>query len=202
MASATTTSCRGRPWCSCATVMPGSSCGARPSTTSSRVTWFRKMPTSDGRHAAVMDKVRVGVLGCGNVGSALVRLVHEHADIIEARAGVPLEITRVAVRDVDQGPGPAAPAAAASPTTPPTVVERSRRRHRRRGDRRDRAAAGADRRSTHGRQARGHGEQGAHRDPRARTVRDRGGRRRRHPVRGFRRWRHPADPPAAGVARR
>jgi homoserine dehydrogenase len=46
------------------------------------------------------DKVRVGVLGCGNVGSALVRLVHEHADVIEARAGVPLEVTRVAVRDI------------------------------------------------------------------------------------------------------
>jgi homoserine dehydrogenase len=46
------------------------------------------------------DKVRVGVLGCGNVGSALVRLVHEHADVIEARAGVPLEVTRVAVRDM------------------------------------------------------------------------------------------------------
>jgi homoserine dehydrogenase len=46
------------------------------------------------------DKVRVGILGCGNVGSALVRLVHEHADVIEARAGVPLEVARVAVRDV------------------------------------------------------------------------------------------------------
>jgi homoserine dehydrogenase len=48
----------------------------------------------------VQDRVRVGLLGCGNVGSALVRLVHDNADVIEARSGVPLEIARVAVRDV------------------------------------------------------------------------------------------------------
>ncbi|MEX2099843.1 MAG: homoserine dehydrogenase [Acidimicrobiia bacterium] len=53
----------------------------------------------------VNEKVRVGVLGCGNVGSALVRLIHEHADIIEARAGVPLEVTRVAVRDTSKDRG-------------------------------------------------------------------------------------------------
>jgi homoserine dehydrogenase len=48
------------------------------------------------------DQVRVGLLGCGNVGAALVRLVHDHAATIEARAGVPLEIARVAVRDVSK----------------------------------------------------------------------------------------------------
>src|SRR5215471_6989027 len=46
--------------------------------------------------------VRVGILGCGHVGSALVRLVHDHADVIEARAGVPLEIARVAVAHLDK----------------------------------------------------------------------------------------------------
>jgi homoserine dehydrogenase len=46
--------------------------------------------------------VRVGLLGCGNVGSALARLVDEHADLIAARAGVGIEITRVAVRDVSK----------------------------------------------------------------------------------------------------
>jgi homoserine dehydrogenase len=49
---------------------------------------------------AVRTSVRVGLLGCGNVGSALARLVDEHADLITARAGVPIEIARVAVRDV------------------------------------------------------------------------------------------------------
>jgi homoserine dehydrogenase len=56
------------------------------------------------------DRVRIGVLGCGNVGSALVRLVHDHADVIEARAGVPLEITRVAVRDTSKDRGLPLPA--------------------------------------------------------------------------------------------
>ena len=56
------------------------------------------------------DRVRIGVLGCGNVGSALVRLIHEHADVIEARAGVPLEVTRVAVRDTSKDRGLPLPA--------------------------------------------------------------------------------------------
>ncbi len=46
------------------------------------------------------EVVRVGLLGCGNVGSPLVRLIDEHADVIEARAGVRVEISRVAVRNL------------------------------------------------------------------------------------------------------
>jgi homoserine dehydrogenase len=46
------------------------------------------------------DVVEVGLLGCGHVGSALVRLVDEHAELIESRAGVRVEISRVAVRDL------------------------------------------------------------------------------------------------------
>jgi len=48
----------------------------------------------------VRDVVRVGLLGCGNVGAAVVRLVDEHADVIAARAGTRVEIARVAVRDL------------------------------------------------------------------------------------------------------
>ncbi len=44
--------------------------------------------------------VRVGLLGCGNVGSAIVRLLDEQADRISARAGADLEVARVVVRDV------------------------------------------------------------------------------------------------------
>jgi homoserine dehydrogenase len=44
--------------------------------------------------------VRVGILGCGHVGSALVRLIDENADVIERRAGVRLEIGKVAVRNL------------------------------------------------------------------------------------------------------
>jgi homoserine dehydrogenase len=44
--------------------------------------------------------IRVGLLGCGTVGAAVVRLLHDHADTISARAGCRIEIARVAVRDV------------------------------------------------------------------------------------------------------
>jgi homoserine dehydrogenase len=44
--------------------------------------------------------VHVGLLGCGHVGSALVRLITDHGNEIEARTGVRLEVTRVAVRNL------------------------------------------------------------------------------------------------------
>ncbi|HEY6533009.1 MAG TPA: homoserine dehydrogenase [Acidimicrobiales bacterium] len=43
--------------------------------------------------------VRVGVLGCGTVGSSLISLVQAQRDTVAARTGLVLEITRVAVRD-------------------------------------------------------------------------------------------------------
>ena len=43
--------------------------------------------------------LKVGLLGCGNVGAAVVRLLDEHRDDIARRAGCRLEIARVAVRD-------------------------------------------------------------------------------------------------------
>src|SRR5829696_3596121 len=50
----------------------------------------------------VTEVVRVGVLGCGNVGAALVALVAEQADAIEARTGLRLEIAMVAVRNLSR----------------------------------------------------------------------------------------------------
>jgi len=55
--------------------------------------------------------VRAGILGCGNVGAALVRLLDDNADLITRRVGVRLEVARVGVhnlakeRDVDLAPG-------------------------------------------------------------------------------------------------
>jgi homoserine dehydrogenase len=46
--------------------------------------------------------VRIGVLGCGNVGSAFIQLVNDQADVIESRTGVRLEVTKVAVRNVSR----------------------------------------------------------------------------------------------------
>ena len=43
--------------------------------------------------------MRVGVLGCGNVGGALVQLIEEHGDAIAERTGLRLEVARVAVRN-------------------------------------------------------------------------------------------------------
>ncbi len=43
--------------------------------------------------------LRIGMLGCGNVGAAVVRLLEEHRDDIARRAGCRLEVARVAVRD-------------------------------------------------------------------------------------------------------
>jgi homoserine dehydrogenase len=44
--------------------------------------------------------VRVGLLGCGHVGGALLQLLTGHADDIERRTGLRLEVTHVAVRSV------------------------------------------------------------------------------------------------------
>jgi homoserine dehydrogenase len=43
--------------------------------------------------------IRIGMLGCGTVGGAAIRLLDEHRDELAQRAGVRLAVTRVAVRD-------------------------------------------------------------------------------------------------------
>ena len=43
--------------------------------------------------------MKVGMLGCGNVGAAVIRLLEEHRDDIARRAGCRLEVAKVAVRD-------------------------------------------------------------------------------------------------------
>jgi homoserine dehydrogenase len=44
------------------------------------------------------EPLRVALLGCGVVGSQVVRLLHEQAEDLTARVGVPLELVGVAVR--------------------------------------------------------------------------------------------------------
>lgn len=46
--------------------------------------------------------VRVGILGCGNVGAALVTLLAEQRDAIAQRTGLTLDVTRVAVRNLSR----------------------------------------------------------------------------------------------------
>ena len=52
------------------------------------------------RDTGDMAEVRVGILGCGNVGAALVRLLDENRDLISRRTGVQLHAVRVAVRNL------------------------------------------------------------------------------------------------------
>ncbi|MBV6508873.1 MAG: Homoserine dehydrogenase [Acidimicrobiales bacterium] len=48
------------------------------------------------------ETVRVGVLGCGNVGAALIQLIAEQGKEIVARTGLSLDVTRVAVRSLSK----------------------------------------------------------------------------------------------------
>jgi homoserine dehydrogenase len=50
-------------------------------------------------------EVRVALLGCGNVGSEVVRLLHEQADDLRARIGAPLRLVGVAVRRLGRNRG-------------------------------------------------------------------------------------------------
>jgi homoserine dehydrogenase len=43
--------------------------------------------------------LKIGLLGCGTVGSAFARLLTQDAEILKARIGEPLEIARIAVRN-------------------------------------------------------------------------------------------------------
>ena len=46
--------------------------------------------------------VRIGLLGCGNVGAALVRLVQDHGQAVFSRTGLRLELARVAVHSISK----------------------------------------------------------------------------------------------------
>ena len=61
---------------------------------------------SDAQLAA---PVRVGLLGCGNVGGALAALLAEEGDGLFARTGLRLELTRIAVRNTAKRRGPDVP---------------------------------------------------------------------------------------------
>jgi len=49
--------------------------------------------------------IRIGMVGCGTVGAATIRLLHDHAGDLARRAGCRLEVARVAVRDLDRERG-------------------------------------------------------------------------------------------------
>jgi homoserine dehydrogenase len=54
----------------------------------------------------VAKRVRVALLGCGTVGTEVVRLLHEQADDLTARVGAELELVGIAVRRPGRDRGP------------------------------------------------------------------------------------------------
>ena len=74
------------------------------------------MERSDASNEA-WGLVRVGILGCGNVGSALVGLLDTNADLITRRSGVRIEVARVAVQNLTKERDVELRARACSPTT-------------------------------------------------------------------------------------
>ena len=51
------------------------------------------------------QKINVGVIGLGTVGIGAVRILTENADLIKQRVGVPVEVTKIAVRDLSRDRG-------------------------------------------------------------------------------------------------
>lgn len=58
---------------------------------------------------AERPRLKVGVLGAGTVGAQVVRLLREQADELAARCGARLELTAIAVRDLEAPRDPAVP---------------------------------------------------------------------------------------------
>lgn len=52
-----------------------------------------------------VNDIRLGLLGCGNVGAALVTLIDERRDDIQRRTGLRLVVSRVAVRSISRDRG-------------------------------------------------------------------------------------------------
>jgi len=75
-----------------------------------------------GDMASGGDPMRIGLLGCGNVGAAVARILHEHAPDIARRAGTPIDVVRVAVRHPQIGRD--APVATGLFTSDPLAVVR------------------------------------------------------------------------------
>ena len=63
--------------------------------------------------------LRVAVLGCGSVGSQVVRLLAEQAGDLAARIGAPIELVGVAVRRIDAPREVVVPRGSSPPTPTP-----------------------------------------------------------------------------------
>lgn len=51
------------------------------------------------------QQIKVGIIGLGTVGSGTLRILQQNADVIRHRVGVPIEVTKIAVRDMGRDRG-------------------------------------------------------------------------------------------------
>src|SRR5947208_16016338 len=56
------------------------------------------------------QKINVGIIGLGTVGTGAFRILRENAELIRHRVGVPVEVSKIAVRDAGRDRGFAIPA--------------------------------------------------------------------------------------------
>jgi homoserine dehydrogenase len=55
------------------------------------------------------QQINVGMIGLGTVGTGALRILRENAEVIQRRVGIPVEVTKVAVRDLKRDRGIAIP---------------------------------------------------------------------------------------------
>src|SRR5437667_4126307 len=68
------------------------------------------------------QKINVGIIGLGTVGSGAFRILRDNAELIQHRVGVPVEVTKIAVRDATRERGVAIPAGVLT-TNPSQVID-------------------------------------------------------------------------------
>ena len=68
--------------------------------------------------------MRIAVLGCGNVGAALVGILQDRADALAVQSGARLELAGIAVNDLSRRPGAPHPGRTARRRTPVGLVAR------------------------------------------------------------------------------
>ena len=68
------------------------------------------------------QKINVGIIGLGTVGTGAFRILRENAELIRHRVGVPVEVSKIAVRDAGRDRGLAIPAGMLT-TNPAQVIE-------------------------------------------------------------------------------
>ena len=68
------------------------------------------------------QKINVGIIGLGTVGIGTLRILRENKELIQRRVGVPIEVTKIAVRDVKRDRGMTLPAEMLT-TNPAQIIE-------------------------------------------------------------------------------